>query len=158
VFKRLSTAAASLVVAATVAAAVNVAPAAAHDAANVPYHSKPAAADKTIYAGGTCEFSFYSPTVLGLVSNQYVYWRPVGAFWANGQWNYRYGETRRALVSRTEMIAGWESYQTFGYNGWFFANGPSSVGYFPAGSTLYLGYQIWAHNFEHLQWTSFESC
>ncbi len=78
----------------------------AHAEIAVPYHTIPQAAPPVIrYADGSCLFNFYNPSVvLGFVSNEYVYWRPIGAFVASNVWQYRYGEWRRALTSTTKMI------------------------------------------------------
>jgi hypothetical protein len=126
----------------------------------VPYHTIPQAAPPVIkYADGSCLFNFYNPSVvLGFVSNEYVYWRPIGAFVASNAWQYRYGEWRRALTSTTKMIYGWES-QQWPTNAWAFSNGVSGV-LMPPGTNRWLGYQIFysSKSYTFTEWRGAVPC
>jgi hypothetical protein len=96
--------------------------------------------------------------VLGF-TREYVYWRPIGAYVANGYWQYLYGDWRRALTSTTQMIYGWEALQPW-TNAWGFANGDSVVGLFPRGSSDWLGYQIRysSNGYTYTDWRGTMTC
>jgi hypothetical protein len=130
----------------------------AHDTSGVPYHTTPTGSSLWRYADGSCQYGFTNPIALGFTS-EYVYWRPMGAFVANGAWQYRYGEWRRALTNRTQMVYGWEAQQPW-TNAWGFANGDSVVGGFPRGSSVSLGYQIFysSNGYTHAGWRGVMGC
>jgi hypothetical protein len=118
----------------------------AHDTAGVPYHTKPTLASAYKYTTD-CLYSFHSPSVVLGFQHEYVYWQPVAAFYANGKWNYRYGDAKRAEVDQNTMIFGWTN-----MNGTF-SNGDAGV-WVPPGTDIWLGYQIMygSNGYLHFDW------
>jgi hypothetical protein len=147
-----------LVLLAILATAIAVPAAAqAHTTLGVPYHTSPDPAEIQ-YRYGWCEYWFYNPVSVYGFAREYVYWRPIVAVPAGNQWQYRYGEWRRAISTPTGMSTGWYS-QQWPSNDWFTADGKSVISVSP-GPNRWLGFQIYysSNAYTHTEWLGSLTC
>jgi hypothetical protein len=134
---------------ATFAALVAISPsvAQAHDTTGVPYHTGPTLSAVYRDAGGNCIYYLHSPSVVLGFKDEYVGWRPVAAYQANGTWNYRWGDIKVAHVDASRMISGWMNPNLT------FSNGDTYV-IVPPGTNRWFGFQILygSTTYTHFEW------
>ena len=135
-FASTSIARKALVALLTILVAAVIAP----SALGTPYHTPPTPSSVDSRYGW-CDYWFWNPTEVYGFAYEYVYWRPIAAEPNGNQWQYRYGEWKRAITTENGMTTGWYS-QQWPDNEWL-PSPRKSVVTVSSGPNRWLGYQIY---------------